>query len=381
MNANHSWAEVEPVATDIDALVKEAMAGSSKVAKDSMTLPPQAYSAQAFYDLEVEKIFKKEWLCVGHVSQVAKVGDYFCVDIIGEPLVVVRGKDEKIRVLSRVCLHRWAPVATGSGNTRIFSCPFHRWGYALDGQLLGTPFMEQVDGFRPRDCRLPEVRSEIVDGLGLIFITFNDQAPSIGEKLRSLAERVERYQWRGQVVVDTNDTVNQYNWKILIETYMECYHHIGAHSESLQPYKPGGLSWCEDEHDGWSVCHSILRKDLPPEKAKGFYDNELLLAYPMLLMGANPARCGFQVLLPQGPNQTRLIKYSLARPEEIGTPEFAERLERGRERGALIQSEDNAVNDMQQLGAGSMLARTGRLSHLENSVWHLAEYIRARITA
>ena len=80
-------------------------------------------------------VFKKDWLCVGHVSQVAKIGDYFTLELFGEPLVVVRGPD-RIRVLSRVCLHRWAPVAEGAGNVKLFSCPFHRWAYGLDGQLV-----------------------------------------------------------------------------------------------------------------------------------------------------------------------------------------------------------------------------------------------------
>ena len=72
--------------------------------------------------------------------------------------------------MSRVCLHRWAPVVEGQGNTKVFSCPFHKWGYGLDGRLISAPFMDQAEGFTPKECSLPEVRTEIVTALGLIFI-------------------------------------------------------------------------------------------------------------------------------------------------------------------------------------------------------------------
>src|ERR1700733_13493636 len=209
------------------------------------------------------------------------MGDYFTVDLFGELLVVVRGPD-RIRALSRVCLHRWAPVAEGSGNARIFSCPFHKWGYALDGQLLGAPFMEQAAGFEPKSCRLPEIRSEIVEKLGLVFICFSDQPDSISERLEDLCERLAPAGMGEMVVAQTRTIENDYNWKILIETFMECYHHIGAHRETLEPNFPARLSWCEAGKPGWSTCHSPLREELVHE---AYMDDEkrpfsLYLIYP-----------------------------------------------------------------------------------------------------
>jgi hypothetical protein len=87
------------------------------------------------------------------------------------------------------------------------------------------------------------------------------------------------------------------------------------------------------------------------------------------------------ILQPEGPNRTRSTRLSFARPEDIAAPDFEAKREVARQRSELINAEDNAVNDMQQIGAGSMLAGPGRLSHLENCVWHLAEYVRGRIIA
>jgi phenylpropionate dioxygenase-like ring-hydroxylating dioxygenase large terminal subunit len=108
----------------LDSIVKLVLHGGGRTVETSETLPPAVYNSPEFFELEMERIFRSDWLCVGHVSQIPAVGDYFSLTVFGEPLVVVRGKD-RIRVMSRVCLHRWAPVVEGEGNTKVFSCPFH----------------------------------------------------------------------------------------------------------------------------------------------------------------------------------------------------------------------------------------------------------------
>ena len=157
----------------LDRILAAVHGGRGQTLADSETLPPAAYTSEEFFALERERIFRTGWMAVGHIAQIPDVGDYFTIDLLGEPLVVVRGPD-RIRVLSRVCLHRWAPVVSGAGNTRLFSCPFHRWGYDLTGQLRTAPFMEQAAGFDPARCRLPEIRSEIV--VGSIYINLSGDA-------------------------------------------------------------------------------------------------------------------------------------------------------------------------------------------------------------
>jgi len=95
------------------------------------------------------KIFRREWIPVGHIAQVLSVGDYFTIDVLNELLMVVRGAD-RIRVLSRTCLHRCAPVAAGAGNTKRFSCPFHLWAYDFNGHLVSAPLMNRAKDFEPK---------------------------------------------------------------------------------------------------------------------------------------------------------------------------------------------------------------------------------------
>ncbi len=365
---------------ELAALVDESVAGSSNRVEDGKTLPPRAYMSQEFYDLEVEKIFKKDWICVGHIAQIPNVGDYFTLELFGEPIVIVRGAD-RIRALSSVCLHRWAPVVEGKGNAKLFSCPFHKWGYALDGRLLGAPFMDRAEGFDVKNCRLPEFRSEVVDELGLIFITFSATRSSISADLASLCQRARAENWdmKNKLIVDMTEQDNKYNWKIQVETYMECYHHIGAHKDSLEDKSPGGRSWCEEDHGSWTVCHNGQRPNMTQEELAEHPPGYLVLVYPLLMLGVNPNWGGFRILFPVGPNRTRSIIYGLRSKAQVEAPDFAEKMEKERALSATINDEDNAVNDLQQVGAGSMVAEIGRFSHLEASSWHMAQYIRRHI--
>ena len=95
------------------------------------TLPPYCYTSPEFYELEIEKIFMKEWLGVGRVDQLESPGDYFCADIVEEPIVILRDDKGVLRAFSRTCRHRGACIVEGAGSTRYLECPFHGWTYNL----------------------------------------------------------------------------------------------------------------------------------------------------------------------------------------------------------------------------------------------------------
>jgi phenylpropionate dioxygenase-like ring-hydroxylating dioxygenase large terminal subunit len=368
---------------DLDSIVAAVIAGSSDRIEDAVGLPPAAYVSQAFFDLEIKKIFKREWICVGHVSQVANVGDYFTFDMFGESLVVVRGPD-RIRVMSRICLHRWADVVEGSGNTKGFTCPFHNWAYALDGRLLSTPFMEKAANFDIKTCRLPEIKSEIVEDLGLIFVTFADEIDSISERLESLSQRLSNYRMKELVCVIPSSTDYPFNWKFQIETGIEAYHHFGTHRNSLQPIYPTRMSWCEEDKKSWTICHSPTHPDaniielpvFPGLREDEFPGNDLYLIYPATRFGIYPDRIRLRLITPVSPNRTVSRAVFLVRPE-VAAQMMAEKKKLNSD--SAVGREDSAIDVMQQKNAASAYLSGGRLSPLEATVWHFAEYIRAQL--
>jgi|HubBroStandDraft_6_1064221.scaffolds.fasta_scaffold17598_2 phenylpropionate dioxygenase-like ring-hydroxylating dioxygenase large terminal subunit len=368
-------------------LIQEVISGEHQPLEQATTLPPQSYTSEAFFQLEVERIFRKEWLVIGHISQLPRPGDYFTLDLLGEMLVVVRGTD-RIRALSRICLHRWAPLVSGSGNTKRFSCPFHAWAYDLDGTLVGAPLMDQVD-FTPRSCRLPEFRIEVVDGF--IYLNFSEGAAPLAPQLADLSAQLKRLSPDDWVVAATLEYDCAINWKIMVETFMECYHHIAAHPETFERVYPARLSYAEDAFPAWTVCHAPARSDAADAQISvGFPDlGDLLpqdrreftlyLVYPYHLLSVLPDRVFWFCLQPVSAARTRLQAHLLVQRDAPKQPDYHDRLASERNFLVAVNQEDIAVNEMQQRGAASRSAQVGRFSHLEKALWQLADYVRDRI--
>jgi phenylpropionate dioxygenase-like ring-hydroxylating dioxygenase large terminal subunit len=379
-----------PPAGSLDLLVSATTAGLAEDAPHAATLPPEAYTSQAFYDLEIERIFKQDWFSLGHIAQIPNVGDYFTFDYLNELLVIVRGED-RVRVMSRICLHRWAPVATGCGNAKRFSCPFHKWTYDLDGQLLGAPLMDEAADFDAKDWKLPELRSEVVDGI--IFATLSPSIDSIGERLAGWSAKMAPHRLADLKIGYSFEVILNFNWKIAAETFAECYHHIGAHRETLEPRYPATLSWCEGARgQGWTECHQDLRPNMPAEGGNviglpllpGIADMnktgfDMYILFPATLVSINRERLNVTALTPLGPNKTRWSRHVMVSPECLDLPDYEEKIAALKGKGDAIFQEDIAVNEMQQIGAASSLAPIGRLSHLEHTVWYLANYVREKM--
>ena len=174
----------------------------------STTLPPAAYRSPAFFELEVERIFTREWFCLGHVCDIPEKGDYRCVDFAGEPLVMVRDMNNEIHVMSRVCRHKWMEIVQDSGNIGSFTCPYHGWTYNLDGSLRGAPYMQNCDLFNKGEIYLPALKVEIWEGF--VWANFDfDCDESLNHKLASLSEQTQRYNMASSINVHRNEYNSQ----------------------------------------------------------------------------------------------------------------------------------------------------------------------------
>ena len=177
----------------------ESLRRSRGTFADAVGLPPSVYSDPDFYRFELEAVFGSAWLCVGRTEQIPNVGDYLAVTRAGEPLIVVRVADSKIRAMSAVCRHRGMcltsdtnhseddmldPPRFVSGTAKNFRCPYHYWVYDLEGQLIGAPEMTRTTGFDTKSVRLPSLAVELWQGF--IFVNLDssaDPAP-LAPKLR-----------------------------------------------------------------------------------------------------------------------------------------------------------------------------------------------------
>jgi phenylpropionate dioxygenase-like ring-hydroxylating dioxygenase large terminal subunit len=358
-------------------------------------LPPACYTSPEFYALEMERIFRRDWLCVGRVDELSEPGDYLSLDVLGEPLVMVRDASSEVRVLSRICRHRAMPVVSGAGHTRAFVCPYHTWTYALDGRLLGAPEMSQTPGFDLADCRLPRLRTEVWEGF--VFVSFDPEAPSLGPSLTKLAALCRNYDLASLKTVCrvAFDMDCSWNWKLMCENFMEPYHHIGTHRQSLEPLMPARRSVTLDPEGPYAVVHMRYREGdrsaehdrwgaSPLPVIEGLSEDErnratLIHVFPTGLLTLLPDHVEFYRMFPEGPGRIHLEKLICVPPGVVARPTLETELAQIVQGFLTIRDEDITICKAVQDGLGSRFAEPGRLCHLEKAIWQLARYVAARV--
>ena len=121
---------------------------SNAALENASTIPAPWYLDERIENLERERVFGRNWIAVGRTDQVGDPGQFFTVELGGEPLVVVRGADGELRAFYNVCRHHAAAVATlPCGTVQHLRCPYHGWTYGLDGTLKGAPEFAGVCDF------------------------------------------------------------------------------------------------------------------------------------------------------------------------------------------------------------------------------------------
>src|SRR5467141_363158 len=152
------------------------------------TLPQKYFTSPEVFAREQAEIFSKQWLLVGHQSQIPDAGDYIVQQVIGESLIVIRDKSRQIHGFFNVCRHRGTRLkehACGHGMT--IQCPYHAWTYGLDGRLVGAPHMEDVPGFEKADYPLHRVNLGVWEGF--IFVNLDDGAMPLNKWFAPLSEK------------------------------------------------------------------------------------------------------------------------------------------------------------------------------------------------
>ncbi|TWI66575.1 phenylpropionate dioxygenase-like ring-hydroxylating dioxygenase large terminal subunit [Pseudoduganella lurida] len=224
----------------------DALNTSALAVEQANTLPPLCYTDAAFYEFEKEAVFNHEWLCVGRASWVAKPGDFFSTEIIGEPLLIARNAKNEIKAMSAVCQHRAMLVAEGAGNARAFLCPYHHWTYSLDGELIGAPAMEKTEGFDKKDFCLPTLQVELWQGF--IFVNFDPLAPPLAPRLAAIDKVVANYRMDiAEGPRPEPGTRYDWNWKVMFENNNDGYHANKLHMGPLHDFVPSALASFPDD--------------------------------------------------------------------------------------------------------------------------------------
>ncbi|MBN34625.1 MAG: aromatic ring-hydroxylating dioxygenase subunit alpha [Rhodospirillaceae bacterium] len=194
---------------------------------------------QAVYDDELERIFARCWLFLGHESQIPQPGDYMTAYMGEDPVIVVRGDDGKVRAFLNSCRHRGMKVCRADrGNARQFTCSFHGWTYGNTGELKGVPIGKDAYGDRlDKDgWGLLEVPKLTIYG-GIIFGNWDGGAESLddflGELRWYLDVMIERQIGGMEFVPGMQRYLLNANWKIASENFAGDTYHLGYSHGSM----------------------------------------------------------------------------------------------------------------------------------------------------
>ena len=351
-------------------------------------MPKCVYSSEEFLQLELEHIFRKDWFCVGREDGLARPGDYLAFDLAGQPIMVLRDNDGKIRAQANVCRHRMSKIVEGRGNTRTLVCPYHGWTYGLDGRLRGAPGMARNSDFDKSRYRLPQIRCEI--WLGWVLVTLNPDAPQVAEHLAEVEAMIEDYAMQdysqGFFEVMEWDT----NWKILAENFMESYHLPVCHAKTI-----GGLSLVDDVEcpkGRPAFNYHTLQKDpeftlsvAHPENVRLKGDRRfmtwLLAIYPSMLITLTPGYFWYLSLHPVSPGKVRIFFGGGMSKEFKSDPNGAKHFAELRKLLDEVNEEDRGCTERVYAGSLSEFAEPGHLSHLERPNFEFANYLSKRIPA
>jgi len=364
----------------------ETFAGGAKTLGQKYFVSPEIFAE------EQEKIFAKQWILVGHQSQIADTGDYAVQQVIGESLIVIRDKTGEIRGFYNVCRHRGTRLREDrSGHASAIQCPYHAWTYGLDGRLIGAPHMDDVPGFDKANYSLHAVNLALWEGF--IFVNLSDSPVPLKEWLVPLAGKFSH--WNLSVLRSARriEYDVRANWKLIFENYSECYHCPGVHPalSKLTPYDAaendlaGGpfLGGFMPITKGQSLTMSGNACALPvgDVSAEDFHRVFYYSIFPNMLLSLHPDYVMVHQLRPESPDQTLINCDWFFHPEAAGAgmsdPGYRYNPDDAIEFWDMTNKQDWHVCELSQQGIASRAYEPGPYSSRESipAAWD-REYLR-----
>lgn len=225
----------------MDATLEDEIRGQLAANRDRTGPPPGAvevppipagrYCDPVFAALERDRVWRRSWLYVGHVSELPEVGSYLTTQRSGSPIVVVRGEDDVVRAFYNSCRHRAAPVVRDDcGTARRLTCQYHSWSYDLQGELRAVPDARNFVDLEQSDLGLVPVRCEVWEGF--VFVNEDPAAAPLEAYLGALGEQMRevdgtRLRWFAR-----QEHSVAANWKVVVDAFLEVYHIRTVHPDN-----------------------------------------------------------------------------------------------------------------------------------------------------
>ncbi len=321
-------------------------------AEEQYPLEPHLLDAAQYndpeqYQREITNVFFKTWFPICPSADIAAPRDYLVWDKLEQSVVIVRLDDGSLSAWHNVCQHRGARLleASGSCPRGRFSCPWHGFGYNLEGEVITVPLRDSFAPEQLDSLRAPAVRVE--EWSGFVWLCFDDSVPDLRTYLGVVGDELA---WYGMENFDTKFRATLHlkaNWKLVVDAFNETWHVPFTHQDTLT-----GLVLWRDAILHLEPPHSWMT--LP---VRGFTDKAgpdadhrqshicHYLAFPNTIFSCFPTHLQMWSAWPLSPTETVLEAYGVVGPppEGMDPEKWQRRNERDWEQFMKVTSEDSEV--------------------------------------
>ena len=334
------------------------------------TIPAPWYFDTRIEQLERSSVFAANWQVVGRLDQVKEPGQFFTIDVNGEPLLIARGDDGQLRAFYNVCRHHAAAVVPESaGCAKQFRCPYHGWTYGNDGALKGMVEFEGVCNFDRKENGLVPIRVDAWENF--VFVNLGGKTAPLAEFLGKVPSLVAPLKLAEKLhYFDRRIYTLNCNWKVYVDNYLDGGYHV--------PHAHKGLSsvvkytkYTIENFERSCLQSSPLDSSAALEPTIGstrqghaFY----LWVYPNFMINAYSGVMDTNLVLPLGVDKCAVIfDYYFSDVSSAAAQLHRESIAVSEK----VQEEDMAICDSVQRGLGSRAYVAGRLSVRREAGEHL----------
>jgi phenylpropionate dioxygenase-like ring-hydroxylating dioxygenase large terminal subunit len=350
--------------------------------------PGALYSDPRLLEIEIRRIFQREWFCVARAEELAESGDYMALRIVREPVLLCRDREGRLRAYANMCRHRGVEIASGHGRAQQFVCPYHGWTYDLDGRLRGAGFMGDSVGFERQQLRLPELK--VGEWGGWIFVTLNPQPEPFDGYIEDFSGKFGYLEMEKLRVGLRIDATLKCNWKLMVENFVDFYHVKVLHRDTIARYmktvdlqydlKRNGQVYV-DEYDAGTLSQSgePTAKRIAALEGKSPRFSQAALLPPNLNFFVRPDYVSLYASWPIAVDSMRMSGIILWSRETMEGPnrervvaEFKGMLDK-------VLAEDFSMVESLQNTTGAAGFSPGRMSRLERGVQHFIRHSVGRV--
>jgi choline monooxygenase len=337
---------------------------------EAHTIPASWYTDARIAQLENENVFARTWQAVARTDQLESPGQFVTATVAGEPIVVVRGSDSRLRAFFNVCRHHAMIVMNEPcGEAQHLRCPYHGWTYSLEGELRGVTDFEGVRHFERAQNGLVPVRVESWESF--VFVNVDAHAPSLRDWLGALVGAAHPLGLAKLKFVERRRYTIACNWKVYVDNFLDGGYHVPHMHKGLNSvldyanYTIENVGRCCVQSSPVSVDSRSDRSAAATRKGdRAFY----FWQYPNFMLNWYEGYLDTNLVIPLAVDRCEVIfdfyfgdtsaSQMLYMQESIGVSE-------------RVQQEDIVICEGVQRGLASRAYRAGRLSVRRETGEHL----------